>query len=91
MRTWHASCFKRPVMLQLLMLALVTAPPASTGITETLLRATAYDRNLAARTPEGFRLGVVFDPGSPESKVAAEQFAAEANAVKAAETEFAPE
>ena len=78
-------------MLQLFMLVLVTAPPASTGITETLLRATAYDRNLAARTPEGFRLGVVFDPDSPESKIAAEQFAVEANAVKAAETEFAPE
>jgi hypothetical protein len=78
-------------MLQLFILALLTAPPAGTDVTETLLRAAAYDRNLEARTPEGFRLGVVFDPDSPKSKAEAERFAVEANAVKASESEFAPE
>ena len=80
-----------PVMLQLLIIALVAAPLASIDATETLLRAAAYDRNLEARTPEGFRLGVVFDPDLPESKAAAEQFAAEANALKATGSEFTPE
>ena len=78
-------------MFLILIITLVAPPPASTDVTETLLRAAAYDRNLAARTPEGFRLGVVFDADLPESKTAAEQFAAEANSLKATGSEFAPE
>lgn len=78
-------------MLNVILLATMAAlPAAENDATEMLLRAAAYDRNLDARTPEGFRLGVSFDPDVPESKAAAERFAAEASALEAAGSEFAP-
>lgn len=74
-------------MLLLLLLALATAPAQTSETTKTLLRAAAYDNNLEARTPEGLRLGVVFDPGAADSKTSAEEFAKQASAL---DSEFAP-
>ncbi len=71
-------------------MALVATPPSGTDVTETLLRAAAYDRNLEARTSKGFRLGVAFVPELAESRTAAKQFAEAAKALQAAGSEFAP-
>lgn len=71
----------------ILLLALATTSLQSSETTETLLRAAAYDKNLEARTPEGLRLGVVFDPGIPDTKASAEHFA---KLAKALNSEFAP-
>jgi len=78
------------VVTALLRALVVTVPAADVDSTETLLRAAAYDRNLEARTPEGFRLGVAFDPEGPASKESAEGFAAAASVLKATGSELAP-
>jgi hypothetical protein len=71
----------------ILLIALAAAPSQNSETTETLLRAAAYDKNLEARTPEGLRLGVVFDPGIPDAQESAEQFVKLAAAI---DSEFAP-
>jgi hypothetical protein len=59
-------------------IALVVALAGTEGTADTLLRAVGHDKNLEARTPEGLRLGVVFDPTSELSRKDAEAFADEA-------------
>lgn len=75
------------LLLLFLFLALAAAPAPTSATTETLLRAAAYDNNLGARTPEGLRLGILFDPGAAESKTSADEFAKQAAAL---DSEFAP-
>lgn len=66
-------------------MGLLATAPTDTEITETLLRAAAYDKNLDARTPEGFRLGVAFDVDVAETKAAAETFARSVDSVTSSE------
>jgi hypothetical protein len=71
-------------------LVLFQAPPGDVSDAEQLLKVVSYDRNLPARTPDGLRLLILFDPENEGSRSSAALFRDDLSALGGVRGPLAP-